>query len=130
MTLQDINWLLQVALFLASLLIVLAWLVQYSRAVLRARSRSLGHQEHDEATWSLPENLTHQIRAGGVWGTLLQLRFGRNGGGGDTEAGVKGLLSSLFSFRSFRENWLRAWVRALNEQAFRDGVSCAIWLVT
>lgn len=126
MTLQDINWLLQVTLFLASLLIVLAWLVQYSRALLRSRSRSVRHREHDETAWSLPESLSHQIRAGGVWGTLLKLRFGRNGGGGDSEAGVKGLLSSLFSFRSFRENWLRAWVRALNEQAFRDGSSIQI----
>ncbi|XP_061106492.1 phospholipid transfer protein C2CD2L [Conger conger] len=126
MTLQDINWLVQVVLFLASLLIVLIWLVQYSRAILRSRSRSLTHPELDETTWSLPENLSHQTRAAGVWGTLLQLRFGRNGGGGDTEAGVKGLLSSLFAFRSFRENWLRAWVRALNEQAFRDGSSIQI----
>ncbi|KAG5843760.1 hypothetical protein ANANG_G00154340 [Anguilla anguilla] len=126
MTLQDINWLLQVTLFLASLLIVLAWLVQYSRAILRSRSRSVRHREHDETAWSLPESLSHQIRAGGVWGTLLKLRFGRNGGGGDSGAGVKGLLSSLFSFRSFRENWLRAWVRALNEQAFRDGSSIQI----
>ncbi|KAG9351453.1 hypothetical protein JZ751_022703 [Albula glossodonta] len=133
MTLQDINWMLLVVLFLVSLLIVLAWLVQYSRAILRARSHRLSRQEYDEATRSLQENLPYQIRAGGVWGTLLKLRFGRDGGGGDTEAGVKGLLSSLFSFRSFRENWLRAWVRALNEQAYRDGVlqcSCEVDTVT
>ncbi|KAJ8347775.1 hypothetical protein SKAU_G00263640 [Synaphobranchus kaupii] len=126
MTLQDIYWLLQIALFLASLVIVLAWLVQYSRAIQRSRRRRLSHQEHDQTTWSLPENLCHQMRAGGVWSTLLQLRFGRNEVGDDTEAGVKGLLSSLFSFRSFRDNWLRAWVRALNEQAFRDGSSIQI----
>ncbi|KAJ8267044.1 hypothetical protein GJAV_G00137660 [Gymnothorax javanicus] len=126
MTLQDIIWLLQVALFLTSLLIVLLWLVQYSRALWRSQKWSLRHQEYEETAWSLPENLSHQIHARGVWGKLLQLRFGRNGGGGDSEAGVKGLLSSLFSFRSFRESWLRAWVRALNEQASRDGSSIQI----
>ncbi|TRY83953.1 hypothetical protein DNTS_006531, partial [Danionella cerebrum] len=56
-----------------------------------------------------------------VWGSLLRLRLGRDGTGSDKEAGVKGLLSSLFAFRSFREHWQRAWVRALNEQACRQG---------
>ncbi|XP_036380567.1 phospholipid transfer protein C2CD2L isoform X4 [Megalops cyprinoides] len=123
MTLQDMSWLLLVALFLASLLIVLAWLVQYSRAILYSQSRKTSSEK---TTRSLPENLSHQSQAGGIWGTLLRLRFNRDGSGGDTEAGVKGLLSSLFSFRSFRENWIRAWVRALNEQAFRDGSSIQI----
>uniref|UniRef100_A0A8C0R0B2 C2CD2 like n=1 Tax=Canis lupus dingo TaxID=286419 RepID=A0A8C0R0B2_CANLU len=40
--------------------------------------------------------------------------------------GVRGLLASLFAFKSFRENWQRAWVRALNEQACRDGSSIQI----
>ncbi|KTF75677.1 hypothetical protein cypCar_00032984, partial [Cyprinus carpio] len=52
--------------------------------------------------------------------------LGRDGAGSDTEAGVKGLLSSLFAFKSFREHWHRAWVRALNEQACRQGSSIQI----
>lgn len=121
-TFQDVSWLVQVALFCASLLVVLAWLVQFSLALLRPRwcSRVQGKRE---TPWQLPLSLTHQTLTGGVWGSLLRLRLGRDGAGSDTEAGVKGLLSSLFAFKSFREHWQRAWVRALNEQACRQGVS-------
>lgn len=122
---QDMSWLVQVALFCASLLVVLAWLVQFLLALLRPRwyTRVQGKRE---TPWQLPLSLTHQTLTGGVWGSLLRLRLGRDGAGSYTEAGVKGLLSSLFAFKSFREHWQRAWVRALNEQACRQGVS-TIW---
>ncbi|XP_056313901.1 phospholipid transfer protein C2CD2L isoform X2 [Danio aesculapii] len=124
-TFQDVSWLVQVALFCASLLVVLAWLVQFSLALVRPRwcSKLQGKRE---TPWQLPLSLTHQTLTGGVWGSLLRLRLGRDGAGSDTEAGVKGLLSSLFAFRSFREHWQRAWVRALNEQACRQGSSIQI----
>ncbi|XP_052448821.1 phospholipid transfer protein C2CD2L-like isoform X2 [Carassius gibelio] len=124
-TFQDVSWLVQVALFCASLLVVLAWLVQFSLALLRPRwcTRFQGKRE---TKWQLPLSLTHQTLTGGVWGSLLRLRLGRDGAGSDTEAGVKGLLSSLFVFKSFREHWQRAWVRALNEQACRQGSSIQI----
>ncbi|VFV40955.1 low quality protein: c2 [Lynx pardinus] len=64
----------------------------------------------------------HQIL--GVWRSLLRLRPTR--AGAPEEPGVRGLLASLFAFKSFRENWQRAWVRALNEQACRDGSSIQI----
>ncbi|XP_056100907.1 phospholipid transfer protein C2CD2L isoform X2 [Rhinichthys klamathensis goyatoka] len=124
MTFQDVSWLVQVALFCASLLVVLAWLVQFSLGLLRPRwSRVQGKRD---TPWRLPLSLTHQTLTGGVWGSLLRLRLGRDGAGTDTEAGVKGLLSSLFVFKSFREHWQRAWVRALNEQACRQGSSIQI----
>ncbi|XP_012690316.2 phospholipid transfer protein C2CD2L [Clupea harengus] len=123
---QDWSWLLLVALFLVSLLVVLTWLVQYSLAVLRPRRSGAGTQSRSETHWQLPLNLTHQTLTGGVWGSLQRLRFGRGGRGSETEAGVKGLLASLFSFKSFREHWQRAWVRALNEQASRQGSSIQI----
>ncbi|XP_058630678.1 phospholipid transfer protein C2CD2L isoform X5 [Onychostoma macrolepis] len=124
-TFQDMSWLVQVALFCASLLVVLAWFVQFSLALLRPRwcTRVPGKRE---TPWQLPLSLTHQTLTGGVWGSLLRLRLGRDGAGSDTEAGVKGLLSSLFAFKSFREHWQRAWVRALNEQACRQGSSIQI----
>lgn len=125
MTFQDVSWLVQVALFCASLLVVLAWLVQFSLALLRPswRTKVPGKRE---TPWQLPLSLTHQTLTGGVWGSLLRLRLGRDGAGCDTEAGVKGLLSSLFAFKSFREHWQRAWVRAINEQACRQGSSIQI----
>ncbi|XP_063059606.1 phospholipid transfer protein C2CD2L isoform X2 [Engraulis encrasicolus] len=124
---QDWEWMLLVGLFVASVLVVLTWLVQFCRN-LRYPKRTRTHSKL-ETPWQLhlPLNLTHQTLTGGVWGSLLRLKFGRAGGGsGDTEAGVKGLISSLFSFKSFREHWQRAWVRALNEQASRQGSSIQI----
>ncbi|XP_015193045.1 phospholipid transfer protein C2CD2L [Lepisosteus oculatus] len=125
--LQDVSWFLLVALFFASVLTVLSWLVQYSRGVLRRRTGRLGYQRSGSV--SVPGTAPRQIRAGGVWGSLLKLGFGLDGGSGvsgESEAGVKGLLSSLFAFKSFRENWQRTWVRALNEQACRNGSSIQI----
>ncbi|XP_066565002.1 phospholipid transfer protein C2CD2L isoform X2 [Amia ocellicauda] len=131
-TFQDISWWILVSLFLASLLTVLAWLVQYSRGLLGGRSQSVGTQDRSASggiSVALPSPSQYQLRARGVWGSLLKLGFGRDGGagsGGASDAGVKGLLSSLFAFKSFRENWQRTWVQALNEQACRNGSSIQI----
>ena len=75
-------------------------------------------------TPDLPQLLSPggSLRELGVWRSLLRLRATRTST--PEEAGVRGLLASLFAFKSFLENWQRAWVRALNEQACRDGVSC------
>ena len=119
MELQELGWLCLVALFLASLLIVLGWLLQYSLTLLRLRrARKTG----GDPAW-LQEQVPRHSLAGGVWGFLLKIRAGRDGGRA-SEAGVKGLLTSLFSFKSFREHWQRSWVKALDEQACRHGVSC------
>lgn len=126
MDLQELGWLCLVALFLASLLIVLGWLLQYSLTLLRLRrARKTAKQDGRDSTWQQQLSLTqhHQSQTGGMWGFLLKLRSGRDGGPA-SEAGVKGLLTSLFSFKSFREHWQRTWVKALNEQACRHGVSC------
>uniref|UniRef100_A0A8C9RE19 C2cd2 like n=1 Tax=Scleropages formosus TaxID=113540 RepID=A0A8C9RE19_SCLFO len=128
MVLHDVSWALLVLLFLASLLIVLLWLVQYSQSVLRVRRQSRSSAGHDcrRSPSLLQDNLSQHIRAAGIWGSLLRLRLRRDGAEGSCETAEKGLLSSLFSFRSFRENWQRAWVRALNEQACRNGSSIQI----
>lgn len=124
MELQELGWLCLVGLFLTSLLIVLGWLFQYLLTVLRLwRSRKTAKQERRGPQLSLTQ--PHQSQAGGVWGFLMKLRTGRDGGSA-SEAGVKGLLMSLLSFKSFREHWQRTWVKALNEQACRHGSSIQI----
>ncbi|XP_070699186.1 phospholipid transfer protein C2CD2L [Pempheris klunzingeri] len=127
MELQELGWLCLVGLFLTSLLIVLGWLIQYSLTLLRLwRSKKTAKQDgRDTALQQLSLSQPHQSLAGGVWGFLLKLRSGRDGGPA-SEAGVKGLLTSLLSFRSFREHWQRTWVKALNEQACRHGSSIQI----
>ena len=123
MELQELGWLCLVALFLASLLIVLGWLLQYSLTLLRLRrARKAGADPAWQQQLSALAQPLRRRQAGGVWGFLLKLRPGRDGGSAP-EAGVKGLLTSLFSFKSFREHWQRTWVKALNEQACRHGVS-------
>lgn len=122
MELQELGWLCLVALFLASLLIVLGWLLQYLLTVLRLwRARRATKQDGEKKETKKPL----QSQAGGVWGFLQKLRLGRDGCPA-SEAGVKGLLTSLFSFKSFRENFQRSWVKALNEQACRQGSSIQI----
>lgn len=114
---RDVGWAALLVLFAASLLTVFGWLLQYARGLwlVRARrSRAPGPALDGEPAGSLREL--------GVWRSLLRLRAAR--AGAPEEPGVRGLLASLFAFKSFRENWQRAWVRALNEQACRDGVSC------
>lgn len=125
MELQDLGWLCLVGLFLASLLIVLGWLFQYLQTVLRLwRARKSAERDRrGPARQQLTTAQPRKGRGGGVWGFLMKLRWGRDGGPA-SEAGVKGLLTSLFSFKSFREHWQRTWVKALNEQACRHGVSC------
>ncbi|GAB1294115.1 Phospholipid transfer protein C2CD2L [Apodemus speciosus] len=94
---RDVGWAALLVLFAASLITVLGWMLQYARAAEPGGS----------------------LRELGVWRSLLRLRATRTSA--PEEAGVRGLLASLFAFKSFRENWQRAWVRALNEQACRDG---------
>lgn len=130
MELQELGWLCLVGLFLTSLLIVLGWLLQYLLTVLRLwRSRKTAKQDRKDIAWQqLSITQPQQSLAGGAWGFLLKLRSGR-GAGASSEAGVKGLLTSLFSFKSFREHWQRTWVKALNEQACRHGVSCSFQIL-
>ncbi|XP_045895444.1 phospholipid transfer protein C2CD2L [Micropterus dolomieu] len=128
MELQELGWLCLVGLFLASLLIVLGWLLQYSLTLLRLRrARRTGTQDRRGTAGQQRLSLTqpHQSQAGSLWGFLLKLRPGRDGGP-TSEAGVKGLLTSLFSFKSFREHFQTTWVKALNEQACRHGSSIQI----
>ena len=114
-------WWCLVGLFLLSLFIVLAWLVQYALTTVRSwRAKDL---VGNRAARHLPIIVQHQRTDTGGWrGFLLRLRPGRSGRA-VSEAGAKGLLSTLFSFKSFGEPWQRAWVKALNDQACRHGVS-------
>ncbi|XP_060941675.1 phospholipid transfer protein C2CD2L [Limanda limanda] len=124
MELQELAWLCVVALFLASLLVVLIWLLQYLQSALRLwRARKTPGS--DRGAPALCFTLPHHSLGGGVWGFLRKLRPGRDGGAA-AEAGVKGLLTSLFSFKSFREHWQKTWVKALNEQACKHGSSIQI----
>ncbi|XP_006890916.1 PREDICTED: C2 domain-containing protein 2-like isoform X2 [Elephantulus edwardii] len=116
---QDVGWGVLLILFAASLLTVAGWLLQYARGLWRTRAgRSQGREP---ALAVEPEGSLREL---GVWRSLLRLRATRTGT--PEEPGVRGLLASLFAFKSFRENWLRAWVRALNEQACRDRSSIQI----
>ncbi|XP_059912677.1 phospholipid transfer protein C2CD2L [Gadus macrocephalus] len=117
-------WWCLVGLFLLSLFIVLAWLVQYSLATVRSwRAKDL---VGNSAARHLPViHQDHRTDTGGWRGFLLRLRPGRSGRA-VSEAGAKGLLSTLFSFKSFGEPWQRAWVKALNDQACRHGSSIQI----
>uniref|UniRef100_H3C3H9 C2cd2 like n=1 Tax=Tetraodon nigroviridis TaxID=99883 RepID=H3C3H9_TETNG len=62
----------------------------------------------------------------GSWSRTKQRLRSWRGGGPPSEAGVKGLLISLFSYKSIREQCQRTWVKALNEQACRHGSSIQI----
>ncbi|XP_023421970.1 phospholipid transfer protein C2CD2L isoform X3 [Cavia porcellus] len=115
----DVGWAALLVLFAASLLTVLGWLLQYARGLWLARAR--GGRSPRPASAAEPGGSLREL---GVWRSLLRLRATRTGA--PEEPGVRGLLASLFAFKSFRENWQRAWVRALNEQACRDGSSIQI----
>ncbi|NXD64323.1 C2C2L protein, partial [Eolophus roseicapillus] len=54
------------------------------------------------------------------------LRAPRRRGATTEEAGARALLAALLALRSLREQWQRAWVRALNSQARRHGSSVQI----
>ncbi|XP_077903265.1 phospholipid transfer protein C2CD2L isoform X3 [Ictidomys tridecemlineatus] len=116
---QDVGWAALLFLFAASLLTVFGWLLQYARGLWLARAR----RGRGSGT-ALATEPGGSLRELGVWRSLLRLRATR--AGAPEEPGVRGLLASLFAFKSFRENWQRAWVRALNEQACRDGSSIQI----
>lgn len=114
--LRDAGWAALLVLFAASLLTVLGWLLQSARGWWRRGA---------PGDWSPGPTPAAEpggpLRELGVWRSLLRLRVAPTGSPG--EPSVRGLLASLFAFKSFRENWQRAWVRALNEQACRAGVS-------
>lgn len=114
---RDVGWAALLVLFAASLITVLGWMLQYARGLWL--SRADGGRNSRPASAAEPGGSLREL---GVWRSLLRLRAIRTST--PEEAGVRGLLASLFAFKSFRENWQRAWVRALNEQACRDGVSC------
>ncbi|XP_042814958.1 phospholipid transfer protein C2CD2L isoform X2 [Panthera tigris] len=116
---QDVGWAALLILFAASLLTVFGWLLQYARGLWLSRAR--GGRGPGPALAAEPAGSLREL---GVWRSLLRLRPTR--AGAPEEPGVRGLLASLFAFKSFRENWQRAWVRALNEQACRDGSSIQI----
>ncbi|XP_007523649.2 phospholipid transfer protein C2CD2L isoform X2 [Erinaceus europaeus] len=116
---RDVGWVALLILFAASLLTVFGWLLQYARGLWLARARR-GRGPGPVS----PAEPAGSMRELGVWRSLLRLRASR--AGVPAEPGVRSLLASLFAFRSFRENWQRAWVRALNEQACRDRSSIQI----
>ncbi|XP_054581240.1 phospholipid transfer protein C2CD2L isoform X1 [Eptesicus fuscus] len=117
--LRDAGWAALLVLFAASLLTVLGWLLQSARGWWRRGAP--GDRSPGPAPAAEPGGPLREL---GVWRSLLRLRAAPTGAPG--EPGVRGLLASLFAFKSFRENWQRAWVRALNEQACRAGSSIQI----
>lgn len=121
---RELGWLCLVVLFLASLLIVLGWLLQYLLTFLRLRrARMTTGQVGGDASQGV--HASHRSISEAALGFLLKFCKGRHGGP-VREAGVKGLLTSMFSFKSVREHWQRTWVNALNEQACRHGSSIQI----
>ncbi|XP_055516678.1 phospholipid transfer protein C2CD2L [Leucoraja erinacea] len=109
-TLHDAGWLLLLLLFAASIVTVLTWLVQYSVGILR-RSGTAALQHRPPG-------------ALGLWTSLLQLGCSREDSA--SSSGLRHLLASLSSFKSFRDNWQNAWIKALNDQACRMGSSVQI----
>ncbi|XP_077448580.1 phospholipid transfer protein C2CD2L isoform X1 [Stigmatopora argus] len=123
MELQELGWVVLVGLFLASLLIVLAWLFQFSLSLLRQWRARKAEGQHGQSL-SLGQHLWRSW-AGFARVFLLKLRP-LHDGGTKSEADIKILLTSLFSFKSFSEQCRRSWVQALNEQACRNGSSIQI----
>ncbi|XP_029429091.1 phospholipid transfer protein C2CD2L [Rhinatrema bivittatum] len=111
----DLGWLALLLLFAASLITLLAWLLQYSRGLWGRREQG-----------PKPGEPAGQLREAWIWRSLLRLDAERRGGGSATKAGARGLLASLFAFKSFRENWQRSWLKALNEGACRNRSSVQI----
>lgn len=133
MELQELVWLCLVALFLVSLLIVLGWLCQYCMTLLHLRgskSKSRTKQVWRDSAWPQLSITAPQPSLVRTVGSFLQQLRSWRGGGPPSEAGVKGLLTSLFSYKSIREQCQRTWIKALNEQACRHGVSYLTQLET
>ncbi|XP_048368245.1 phospholipid transfer protein C2CD2L [Sphaerodactylus townsendi] len=107
-----LGWTALVVLFGASLLTVWVWLLQLARGLWRARGRAC----------------SREAAAAGLWAALRRLGWARQAtsAAASEPAGARGLLAALFAFRAFRENWRRAWLRALNDQARRHGSSIQI----
>uniref|UniRef100_UPI00398ED4F9 phospholipid transfer protein C2CD2L isoform X3 n=1 Tax=Pristiophorus japonicus TaxID=55135 RepID=UPI00398ED4F9 len=111
--LHHAGWLALLLLFATSIVTVLAWLVQYSLGILRRAPGPAAPDQH------------HRPSAGlGLWSSLLQLGCSREDS--SCASGLKRLVTSLFSFKSFRDNWQKAWIKALNDQACRIGSSVQI----
>lgn len=131
MELQELGWLCLVSLFLVSLLIVLGWLCQYCMTLLHLQgSRSRTKQVGGDSPWPQRSVTVPKQSLAGTVGSFLQKLCLWRGRRPPSEAGVKGLLSSLFSYKSVREQCQRTWVKALNEQACRHGVSYLTQLST
>uniref|UniRef100_A0A8C4SRR9 C2cd2 like n=1 Tax=Erpetoichthys calabaricus TaxID=27687 RepID=A0A8C4SRR9_ERPCA len=92
-------WPLLIALFLVSLFTLFTWLLRFSVSMWGRWGR--------------------RGDSNGLWGSVLRAD-------GESHLALRELLVSLFSFKSFRENWQRTWVQALNEQACRIGSSIQI----
>ncbi|XP_051896061.1 phospholipid transfer protein C2CD2L isoform X2 [Pristis pectinata] len=107
---HDAGWLILLLLFAASIVTVLTWLVQYSFGIFR-RSGPAARQHRSPV-------------ALGLWSSLLQLGCSREDSA--STSGLRHLLTSLSSFKSLRDNWQKAWIRALNDQACRIGSSVQI----
>ncbi|TWW74824.1 Phospholipid transfer protein C2CD2L [Takifugu flavidus] len=131
MELQELGWLCLVSLFLVSLLIVLGWLCQYCMTLLHLQgSRSRTKQVGGDSPWPQLSVTVPKRSLAGTVGSFLQKLCLWRGRRPPSEAGVKGLLSSLFSYKSVREQCQRTWVKALNEQACRHGVrEMEVWEV-
>ncbi|XP_069751101.1 phospholipid transfer protein C2CD2L isoform X2 [Narcine bancroftii] len=107
---HDAGWLILWVLFAASTVTVLTWLVQYSVGIFRRVSRPVTRHRSADAL--------------GLWSSLLQLGCSREISA--STSGLRHLLASLSSFKSFRDNWQKAWIKALNDQACRIGSSVQI----
>nr|XP_033774499.1 phospholipid transfer protein C2CD2L [Geotrypetes seraphini] len=105
----DLGWLALLLLFAASLFTLLAWLLQYSRGL-----------------WGRREQRPKPPGEAWIWRSLLRLAGERRGLGAPEAGGAQSLLAALFAFKSFRENWQRSWLKALNEGARRNRSSVQI----
>ncbi|XP_067910130.1 phospholipid transfer protein C2CD2L [Heterodontus francisci] len=107
---HDAGWFALLLLFVASIVTVLTWLLQYSFGIFR-RADPAAQQYRPPASL-------------GLWSSLLKLGCSREDSA--SASGLKHLVTSLFSFKSFRDNWQKAWIKALNDQACRIGSSVQI----
>ncbi|XP_078055097.1 phospholipid transfer protein C2CD2L [Mustelus asterias] len=114
--LHQAGWIALLFLFVASIATVLTWLLQYSFGILR-RGGGIPARQPQQSQRIPAASL-------GLWSCLLKLGCSREDSA--SASGLKRLVTSLFSFKSFRDNWQRAWIKALNDQACRIGSSVQI----